>query len=134
MSPRVRDYRELRVWQRSVDLVEAVYLLSRELPADERFGLTSQMRRASVSVATNIAEGNGRTHLREYLHHLSFAHGSIRELETLATIVYGHASRGSFEDGSLAALVIILVGLWPVMRLTRSAEMRRRPSPSLPLP
>jgi iron(III) transport system permease protein len=53
--------------------------------------------------------------------------------ETLATLVYGHAARGSFEDGSLAALVIILAGLWPVMRLTRSAETRRKPRPS-PLP
>jgi len=53
--------------------------------------------------------------------------------ETLATLVYGHASRGSFEDGSLAALVIILIGVWPVMRLTRSAETRRKPRPSLPL-
>jgi iron(III) transport system permease protein len=50
--------------------------------------------------------------------------------ETLATLVYGHASRGAFEDGSLAALVIILVGLWPVMRLTRSAEARRKPRSS----
>jgi iron(III) transport system permease protein len=54
--------------------------------------------------------------------------------ETLATLVYGQASRGSFEDGSLAALVIILVGIWPVMRLTRSAEVRRQPSPTLPFP
>jgi iron(III) transport system permease protein len=54
--------------------------------------------------------------------------------ETLATLVYGHASRGSFEDGSLAALVIILVGIWPVMRLTKSAEARRRPRPPLTLP
>jgi iron(III) transport system permease protein len=53
--------------------------------------------------------------------------------ETLATLVYGHASRGAFEDGSLAALVIILVGIWPVMRLTHSAEARRKPRPS-PLP
>lgn len=50
--------------------------------------------------------------------------------ETLATLVYGHASRGAFEDGSLAALVIILVGIWPVMRLTRSAETRRRSRPA----
>jgi iron(III) transport system permease protein len=46
-------------------------------------------------------------------------------VETLSTLVYGHASRGSFEDGAMAALVIVLVGLWPVMRLTRSAEARR---------
>jgi iron(III) transport system permease protein len=51
--------------------------------------------------------------------------------ETLATLVYGHASRGSFEDGSLAALVIILVGIWPVMRLTTTAEARPQPRPLL---
>src|SRR3712207_1653695 len=54
--------------------------------------------------------------------------------ETLATLVYGHASRGAFEDGSLAAFVIILVGVWPVMRLTRSAEAQPKPRPALPLP
>lgn len=65
-----------------MDLVEVVYLLTRDFPREEIYGLTSQMRRAAVSVPSNIAEGQSRRHLREYLHHLSMAHGSLGELET----------------------------------------------------
>jgi len=65
-----------------MNLVQAVYLTTREFPRDEIYGLTSQMRRAAVSVPSNIAEGQSRQHLREYLHHLSMAQGSLGELET----------------------------------------------------
>ena len=78
----VRNYRDLLAWQRAIDLAEAVYLASAGLPAEERFGLTSQMRRAAVSVSANIAEGQGRRTRGEFVHHLSIAHGSVRELET----------------------------------------------------
>jgi four helix bundle protein len=61
------------VWQRAIDLVECAYRISGRFPADERFGLISQLRRAAVSVPSNIAEGHGRAHLAEYLHHLSIA-------------------------------------------------------------
>lgn len=56
--------------------------LTDRFPKDERFGLTQQMRRAAVSIPSNIAEGQGRVHLREYIHHLSIANGSLKELET----------------------------------------------------
>ena len=79
-------YRELDVWQVSMDLVEVVYRLSKGLPDDERFGLTSQIRRAVVSIPANIAEGYGRTHRGDYLRHLSIARGSLMEVETLLTI------------------------------------------------
>lgn len=82
----LKTYRELDVWQRAMDLVEAVYLLSRDFPEAEKFGLTSQVRRAAVSIPTNIAEGYGRTHRGDYLHHLSMARGSLMEVETLLTI------------------------------------------------
>ncbi|MFH1085076.1 MAG: four helix bundle protein [Chloroflexota bacterium] len=65
-----------------MDLVETVYRLSKRLPAEEQFGLVSQMRRAAVSLPANIAEGHGRTHRGDYLHHLSMARGSLAELET----------------------------------------------------
>jgi four helix bundle protein len=77
-----QSYRDLTVWQRAIELVEAVYRVSRLLPPDERFGLTSQMQRAAVSVPANIAEGYGRAHRMEYVRHLSFAMGSLLELET----------------------------------------------------
>ena len=76
------SYRELDVWKKAVDLVEAIYELSRQLPDDEKFGLVSQIRRAAVSIPSNIAEGYGRQHRGDYLRHLSVANGSLKEMET----------------------------------------------------
>jgi len=67
----LKTYRDLGGWQKSMDLVVAVYRLSKKLPADEKFGLTSQLRRAAVSIPANIAEGYGRKHRGDYIHHLS---------------------------------------------------------------
>ena len=78
----IRSYRELDVWKKSIDWVERIYLNSRAFPADERFGLTSQLRRAAVSVPSNIAEGAARTGAGEFLHSLSIASGSLAEAET----------------------------------------------------
>jgi four helix bundle protein len=77
----VSSFRELRVWQAGMLLVEQVYRLSQAFPSHELYGLTNQMRRA-VSVPSNIAEGHTREHLKEYLHHLSVAQASLSELET----------------------------------------------------
>jgi four helix bundle protein len=82
----VRNYRELIAWQKAMDLVELVYMTTRDWPRDEAFGLSSQIRRAAISVPSNIAEGQGRTSTKEFLHHLSIAHGSLREVETQAII------------------------------------------------
>ena len=79
----IQSYRELKVWQRAMDLIEQCYQATRSFPADERYGLVSQIRRAAVSVAANIAEGQGRTHTKEFLNHLSMARGSLMETETL---------------------------------------------------
>jgi four helix bundle protein len=80
---RLTSYRELRVWQRALDLVETVYEVSGRLPDDERFGLRAQIRRSAVSIPANIAEGYGRSGSGEYLYFLGVANGSLRELETL---------------------------------------------------
>lgn len=79
---KVRNYQELIVWQKSMDLVETVYTLSKGFPREEIYGLTSQLRRAAVSVPSNIAEGQGRRSTPDFLRHLSIAYGSLRELET----------------------------------------------------
>jgi four helix bundle protein len=76
-------YRDLRAWQHAVKLADAVYSLTDDWPTREQFGLTSQTRRAAVSVPANIAEGQGRLGKREFGHHLSIAYGSLFELETL---------------------------------------------------
>jgi four helix bundle protein len=77
-----RNYRDLVAWQRAMDLVEAVYAVTREFPGDERFALTSQLRRAAVSIPSNIAEGEGRRSRNEFGHFLAVAYGSLREVET----------------------------------------------------
>ncbi len=82
----IKTYRDLEVWQRSVMMVEAVYELASRFPSQERYGLCSQLQRAAVSVAANIAERYGRLHRAEYVHHLSMARGSLFEVETLLTI------------------------------------------------
>jgi four helix bundle protein len=78
----VQSFRDLRVWQCGMDLVEQVYRLTRTFPDCELYGLTSQIQRAAVSIPSNIAEGHTREHLKEYLHHLSMAQASLSELET----------------------------------------------------
>lgn len=78
----MKTYRELDVWNKSIELVEEIYKISASFPSDEKFGLTSQIRRAATSIPCNIAEGFGREHLKEYLHHLSMSKGSLLEVET----------------------------------------------------
>lgn len=78
----IRSYRDLKVWERAMDLVVESYKLANLLPKSEMYGLVAQIRRAAVSIPANIAEGHGREHLGDYLHHLSMANGSLMELET----------------------------------------------------
>jgi four helix bundle protein len=78
----IRNYADLIAWQKAMDLVEAVYKSTQCFPREELYGLTSQPRRAAVSIPSNIAEGQGRRTDPEFLHFLSIAHGSLREAET----------------------------------------------------
>ena len=82
----LKTYRELDVWKKAIDLCEAVYKLTANFPTTERYGLSSQLQRACVSIAANIAEGYGRSHRGDYLHHLSIARGSLMEVETHLTL------------------------------------------------
>ena len=78
----IRTYRDLVAWQKGVDLTDLVYRITRTFPADERFGLVSQMRRACVSIPANIAEGYGRAAKQEYIRFVQIARGSLFELQT----------------------------------------------------
>ena len=78
----VRSYRDLIAWQKAMDLVAGVYRVTEPLPAREQFGLSNQMRRASVSIPSNIAEGQGRGTTKNYVHFLHISRGSLQELET----------------------------------------------------
>jgi four helix bundle protein len=82
----VQDYRQLEVWQQAMHLVMLVYRSAACFPKEEMYGLTNQLRRASVSIPSNIAEGQGRRTTREFLHHLSIARGSALEVQTQAEI------------------------------------------------
>lgn len=106
----IQSYRGLQVWQKATDLVVKCYRLTKLLPKSEIYGLASQTQRAAVSIPANIAEGHGREHLGDYLHHLSVANGSLMELETHLLI----ADRlGYLQESQLA----------PVFKLT--AEVGR---------
>lgn len=82
MVERVDSYRDLKVWQMGMEIAELCSRLTRNFPKEELFGMTSQVRRASVSMPANIAEGYGRQLRGEYLHFLRIAQGSLKELET----------------------------------------------------
>jgi four helix bundle protein len=90
-----RNFKNIKAWQHADDLAVLVYSKTRSFPKEELYGITSQLRRAAVSVPTNIAEGASREHKREYVHFLSVARGSIAEAEYLL-----HLSRrvGYLED------------------------------------
>ena len=77
-----KSYRDLIAWQKSMDLVEMIYTITRTFPKEELYGLTSQVRRAAVSIPSNIAEGEGRNSKKEFSQFLSIAYGSLSEVET----------------------------------------------------
>ena len=80
------NFEKLNVWQKAIDFADLIYKHTREFPTDERFGLTSQMRRAAVSVPSNIAEGHGRQSRPDYIRFLKTARGSLMELQTQSTL------------------------------------------------
>ncbi|MGD0639520.1 MAG: four helix bundle protein [Roseiarcus sp.] len=114
----VRSYRDLKVWQDAMTLVEGCYRFSKELPKEETYGLSSQIRRASVSVPANIAEGYGRDSSGSYVSFLKIAQGSLKELET-HLILTQRLKLGSFEGA--AQLLALTDSLGRMLR----ALMRR---------
>jgi four helix bundle protein len=81
-SSTVKNYRDLIVWQRGIKLAKEVYQLTSKFPQQEIFGITNQLRRASVSIPSNIAEGQGRQYRKEFIQFLYMAVGSVSELDT----------------------------------------------------
>jgi len=97
---KVKNYQELIVWQKAMDLVEDIYTASRTFPREETYGLMSQVRRAAVSIPSNIAEGQGRRTTPDFLRHLSIAYGSLREVETQILIAtrLRYLAQGKCQD------------------------------------
>ena len=79
---RINSYRDLIVWQKSIDLIEALHPALQRLPREELFGLNSQLRKSSLSVPSNISEGHDRNSKNEFLHFLGIARGSLAEVQT----------------------------------------------------
>jgi four helix bundle protein len=79
---RIQSFRDLQVWQKSMELTVAIYRLTQSFPREEMFGLTSRLRRCAVSIPSNIAEGQGRLNTREFRQFLGVARGSVCELQT----------------------------------------------------
>jgi len=105
MAAEIRSFRDLVAWQKGVELCQRVYEDSKCFPADERFGLVAQMRRAAVSVPSNIAEGYGRRSRRDYLRFLNMALGSLCELETQLILAVRLGLAGGDDVGASMALV-----------------------------
>ena len=94
IAPKVGGYNDLLVWRKGVELVKEIYRMNKPFPADERFGLVSQMRRAAVSIPSNIAEGQARRTTGEFIQFLSQAEGSLAELDTqlILTVELGYSN------------------------------------------
>lgn len=86
MENTIKSFRDLKIWEKGIELVKKVYLVTKEFPKEEQYGLSSQMRRTSVSIPSNVAEGFRRKHNKEYKQFLNIALGSCAELETQLVI------------------------------------------------
>jgi len=97
---KARNYQDLVAWQKAMDLVADVYSVSRDFPREEVYALTNQVRRAAVSVPSNIAEGQGRRTTADFLRHLSIAYGSLREVETqiLIAVRLGYSGQNKADE------------------------------------
>ena len=109
---KLKTYQELIVWQKAMDLVEEVYEASRCFPREEIYGLTSQLRRAAISIPSNVAEGQGRRTTPDFIRHLSIAYGSLMELETqiliatrLSYLVQGECQKVMSMAGEVGRLL-----------------------------
>lgn len=109
----IKSYKDLQVWQKSVELVKEVYRITKHFPKSERFGLIDQIRRCSVSIPSNIAEGKARQHINEYIQFLYIALGSCAELDTQMTI----AKELNFAPET--ALKVILTELTHITKMIR---------------
>jgi four helix bundle protein len=103
MREHMKAHHKLNVWQRAIDLVTDIYKLTEEFPKEEIYGLTSQMRRAAVSIPSNIAEGAARGSKAEFRKFLAIAQGSISELET-QIIISSKLGFCTTEEGFLSEL------------------------------
>jgi four helix bundle protein len=126
---KAKHYKELLVWQKGMALAKEVYGLTTRFPADERFGLVSQMRRAAISVPSNIAEGQARQGTREFLQFLSHASGSLAELETQLLLSVDMKYCAKNDVDSIAALIGELQKMIAALRRSLEGSLATSHSP-----
>ena len=127
---KLNSHKDLIVWQKSLDLIEAIYQITKTFPNDELYGLTSQMRRAVVSIATNITEGYQRNYIKEYIQFLYIAKSSASELETLLNIAYRLKLINSFDLNNInTSLLEILKMLSSLISKLKTKSMIRSTIP-----
>ena len=120
----VQSYKDLVVWQKSMDLVEVMYQMTRTFPKEEVYGLTNQLRRAAVSIPSNIAEGHARSSTAEFVRFLSIARGSLAEVETQLLITQ---RLGYLSNDQLAPILSLQI---EINKMTNGLMARLAPHPS----
>jgi len=125
----ISHFRDLQVWQRGMGIVQSIYEISAGSPKAEIYGLTSQLRRAAVSVPSNIAEGHTRASTKEYLHHLSMAQASLAEVETQLELAARFKFASSEELQPIQAECGILSKQLYHLRDALEKRLRRIPGP-----
>ncbi len=126
----METHKDLRVWQQSIEMVTSIYLMTQSFPKEETFGLVSQLRRASVSVPSNIAEGYARGTDKEKLHFLRISSGSMSEVETqlLLSLNLGYIDQEKYNE-----LSEIVTSVWKQLNsLISSIKNRLTPQEQLP--
>ena len=120
---KIQSYKDLVVWQKSINLVKLVYKLTKQLPKSESFGLTSQMQRSAISISSNIAEGWARNHRLEFARFLSISYASAAELETQIIIAKDEYSNISYLTAEQLLLEIQKM-LFTLIKNTKATESR----------
>jgi four helix bundle protein len=119
---KVGGYKDLLVWRKGIELVKEIYRVTKSFPADERFGLVSQMRRAAVSIPSNIAEGQARRTTGEFIQFLSHAEGSLAELDTQTVLAVELGYINNAQVASATELVSELKRMLNALRRTLLKE------------
>ena len=118
------SYKDLIVWQKSILLVKQIYKLTSVFPGDEKFGLISQLRRASVSIPSNIAEGQARRTTGDFIHFVSNAEGSVAEVETQLIIAVELSFCSQAQADTCLTLVIEIRKMLNALRRTLQEKSR----------
>jgi four helix bundle protein len=125
-QPEIRNYRDLKVWQLGMDIAVQVYEATKGFPDDERFGLTSQLRHAAVSVPANIAEGHARSSTKDYLRYVAIAIGSLAETATFIELS-GRLNYGDVDQ--LRRIYELTTEERRMLRSLQNSLRRRLPPP-----